>query len=357
MRQIKFLSLILLVISFMSGARGAEVREIKDFLGAPVIDISGEIQSGDLNRIQAQAAKFILEQTAPISLRKSLRFQINTPGGDVLEAIKIGQFFREVLAGVQSYGKLIYAVGSKDEEALSMKRGDPEYEFLPIGQELDDSNIVRNHSSGILMFYGGVRRSHRDNSDLRHTPRIIVIPVMGIHRPYYSKEYYASLSPAQAQEAYARLENLVRAYLVQMGAPLALIDRMFMKASNEIDLIPAEDFRSFYKAEESFFQEWLLARCGAKGAEYVLVDPGLSDFRKIEKFQIRARLQNGPLTKPIGYLYPDPEFPLPYMEALYRQVRSNNAKVESCSATALNQHQNTWANSFVDRARRVAPKK
>jgi hypothetical protein len=70
--------------------------------------------------------------------------------------------------------------------------------------------------------------------------------------------------------------------MLEMGAPQSLVDRMFVKASNEIELIAADEFRTLYKEEESFLQEWLIAKCGATGAQYALSPTEYAEFRKIE---------------------------------------------------------------------------
>ena len=326
-------------------AVAANVTVVKNEWGEQVIEISGTVQKGDAIKVKQLSAQLILSQSqyAP----KALHFHINSGGGDIDEAIQIGRFFREILASVDSYGTIIIAPGSEDERLL-IKPDEPwrnrDYRVVPAGAQLTDEHVVKNYSAGILMFYGAVRRSHRDNSDQRlGFYRKQSIPVMGVHRPYYDRETFAKLSPAQAAEAYKRLEEVVRSYLVEMGAPQALLDRMFTSSSDRIDLVPADEFRTFYKRQESFLEEWLIAKCGTSGNYSTVLDrQEQEDFRKMEMWQIKARMKGG---QEIGSLYPDPNFPDAYVKDLYTKIRSHNRRVDACRETAVSTHQRNWATS------------
>ncbi len=329
-----------------SHSESAQVVITQDSWGDPLIEIRGEIERGDLARVQRAAADVVIGQASV--LQKPLKFHLNTPGGDVNEAMKIGRFFRAVLASVESYGNIILATGSEEERVLILSK-DPAkvrgYVALPPDAPLANKDIVRNYSAGVLMFLGAVKREHSDNSDQRqgfYNQR--KIPVMGIHRPYFSKEVFAALSPSQAQEAYKVLETSVRNYMLEMGAPQSLADRMFVKSSNEIELIAADEFRTLYKEEESFLQEWLIAKCGAIGAQHVLSPTEHADFTKIETWQVRSQMQDpGAFDKPGFYVYPNPGFPSPYPEDLYRKVRAYNGWVRACQDSAVVDHQIEWA--------------
>jgi hypothetical protein len=334
-------------VLFTSPLQAAEVVAVRTSMGNAVIEIRGAIEAGDLAKVQDVAAGMANRQAS--AGRQPLIFHLNTPGGDLNEAMKIGRFFRDVLASVESYGRIIVATGSKEEQDFIISKDPPDRDYVALAADapLTDKDIVRNYSAGILMFLGAVKRAHRDNSDQRQGfYKQRSIPVMGIHRPYISKEIFARLSPSQAQDAYKLLETAVRRYMLDMGAPQSLVDRMFTRASNEIELIPADQFRTMYKPEESFLQEWLIAKCGATGAEYTLSPKELADFAKIQVGQVRSRMQDrASLEKPVFYVYPDPDFPSPYPEDLYRKVRAYNGKVHACQDTAVFTHQLEWARS------------
>lgn len=345
--SLRLLSVLALLI-FPCFSQSAQVSVTKDSDGSPLIEINGEIEEGDLSRLRRAAAEVILGQSS--TLRKPLQFHLNTPGGDVNEAMKIGRFFREILANIESYGKIILARGSKEEQDLILSKSKSEaisYVALSTDDPLSDKNIVRNYSAGVLIFFGAVKRAHRDNSDQRQGfYKQKSIPVMGIHRPHFSKELFATLSPTQAQEAYRMLEGSVRSYMLEMGAPQSLVDRMFVMPSNQMELIPANEFRTLYKPEESFLQEWLIAKCGSIGAQYVLNPTEYADFRKIQAWQSKERRQD-PLAadRPMFYVYPNPEFPSTYAQELYKKVRIYNNRVHACEDSAVVDHQVEWAKS------------
>lgn len=339
----------LLLYAIMRSAFGAEVSVGRDINGFPIIDISGKIEKGDLNKIKKTSAKVILS-----SGEYNLNFHLNTPGGDIEEAMKIGQFAREILATVDSYGKTIIAPGSEDERLRFKPGGEPwkrlGYVVLRPDAQLSEEYIVRNYSAGILIFYGAVKRAHSDNSDQRlGFDKKRTIPVMGLHRPYYEKEYFSKLSPPQASEAYRKLENMVRNYLAEMGAPQSIIDRMFNRASNEIELLTADEFRGHYKSEESFLAEWLIARCGATTSyENALTGPELEEFPKIDREQIAARIAD---KTPYGErealkIYSSKDFSQGYIETLYRKIRTYNANVHLCGRKAVSDHQREWAITY-----------
>jgi hypothetical protein len=216
---------------------------------------------------------------------------------------------------------------------------------------LTEKHIVRNYSAGILMFYGAVQRSIRDNVDRRlGASKQETVPVMGIHRPYYDRAFFAQLSPAKAADTYKTLEKTVRSYLTEMGAPQALLDRMFASSSDRIELVPSTDFRAFYKPEESFLEEWLIAKCGMTGDYTKVLDSReLEDFRKMETWQIDARTKGD---QPIGYLYGDPNFPDTYVNEVYTKVRDRNRQLDRCKAEAIATHQQEWARGFFKAASR-----
>lgn len=333
---------ILIALLFPPGIIAAQVTTSRDMFGDPVINISGAIVKGDLAKIKKVSAALIT--SLPDYATTALHFHLNTPGGDIEEAMKIGRFARDVLASVDSYGNIIVAPGPKSDAF----RDNPDYVFLPANVSLTEKSIVRNYSAGILIFYGAVKRSHRDNSDQRLGDyKARDIPVMGLHRPYFEKEAFATLTPSKAAQAYQNLEKAVRAYLAEMGAPQDLVDRMFKSASTDIDLIPDDEFRHYYKSEESFMEEWLIAKCGATGEQNILSNAELTDFRTMMLDQVRAR--NADTDNPkqtlddILYLYPSEHFPQDYVEELYRKVRTHNVKVNGCRASAISIHQKEWA--------------
>lgn len=247
--------LLLVIFCVLSNSSfGAEVTRVLDDDGSLRLDVSGEIIEGDLNKIKKASAKLILDlgKDQGRNLGQTLHFHLDTGGGDVREAIKIGRFAREILASIDTSGKIIAASGSATERVFIKESEIPDTDVVIVSPNmtLTEEHMTRNYSAGILIFYGAVKRSSSDNVDRRlGFDRQYFFPVVGLHRPYYDKEYFSELSPLQAAKAYRSLEKEVREYLLEMGAPQSLLDRMFRHASVTIDLVPDEEFRKLYKEE------------------------------------------------------------------------------------------------------------
>lgn len=340
---VKLLLLILCGIGTTGQADAAQVAVIKDKWGTPFIEIRGDIEEGDLQKVQSVSSEFILS-AARQNLHTPLNYRINTGGGNAYEAIKIGRFFRSILASVQVFGKTIYAKGSPQEQFLALNNWlqSDEYLVLPDNAPLSYDMIGRNHSAGILIFYGAVKRSLRDNMDQRsgfHS-----IPVMAVHRPSFPRDYFTTLSPAQAMESYSSMEASVKDYLLEMGAPQTLIDRMINQPSNSIELIPEEAFRNYYRSEEPFLQEWLIAKCGTNSQQDGLSAEEQANYRKINSWQFEAKAQDPALVdKPAYYIYPTAGFSAAYVDKLYAKVSAYNNKIDTCRESAIAKHQLEWA--------------
>lgn len=220
---------LLLLISFTVNA--ATVYKGTDALGAIVV-IDGEIKHGDLKKVKRVAYEIISSPSY-----NNLNIHLNSKGGDVKEAMLIGNLFRELLATVTVYGNIIRVDDGIIEKAITEN---PKLAILfqydkriSVGTTLADGDIRKCYSSCVFIFYGAVNRHIRDNVDQRdgYLDDRNSIPVIGIHRPYYENDYYSDLTPMEAQKAYKDLAGMVRSYLLKMGAPLSFIERMFKKSS------------------------------------------------------------------------------------------------------------------------------
>lgn len=104
-------------------------------------------------------------------------------------------------------------------------------------------------SACILILAGGVSRTAVPGARL------------GIHRPYFSPDEFASLSHTQSQDQYSKLADGVRQYLAKMGVSEALYDAMLKVESRKMVYVSAEFAESTrLLGDDPAYQEWRRAK-------------------------------------------------------------------------------------------------
>lgn len=187
------------------------------------INIIGPIERGDLAKIIVVLKN---QEYMP-------GFAISSPGGDVVEAMKIGRFFRD--------SRLDITVN-------------------------DNAQCV---GACFLIVVGA-------------TGRYLQSPV-GIHRAYVDPERHESLSSAQADKTYGQLDSLVSEYLEEMYVPKDVIaEIMSTKPTEESYLSPAE-FRRRLGQHPPTNAEWKVASCGEMTDDEKLLYTGVVALRNYEK--------------------------------------------------------------------------
>lgn len=171
----------------------------------PHLLVSGKIQRGDYER----ALNAVKETYAQGDLGQ-LFVKLDSPGGDVLEAMKIGQLVRDL--------KLSAVVG-----------------------------LGRCDSACVFILVAGADRLSPSG--------------IGIHRPFFDKEYFSGLSANNAQKKYGEMTKATRAYLISMDVPTELIERMFRVPSNEIERLSLEEVQKWISGSPASLDEWLIAKC------------------------------------------------------------------------------------------------
>jgi hypothetical protein len=154
---------------------------------------------------------------------------LNSAGGDVDEAVKIGRLFRKFL--------------------LKAKAPDrwPDGQFLlPSYRTSEPATLCRGPecncaSACALIWFGAPDRSG----------------TIGLHRPRFDDPSFRALAPAEAARAYRRMLDGVARYLDEMETPKHLIETMVSTGSGEIRWV---DYVSGDRAPS--FSEWQAASCG-----------------------------------------------------------------------------------------------
>lgn len=150
-----------------------------------------------------------------------------SPGGDIAEALKIGRLVKQL------------------------------YMSVSVGREAGYCA-----SACFIIFASSV---DRDTS-----PGLV-----GIHRPYLSRESLRSLSPSAAEAAETAALQDAEQYLRDLRVRGNLVDLMLEQASTEIHWLSEDEFMHQMGRRPAWYEEFLIARCGCDKAaeERYFTDP------------------------------------------------------------------------------------
>jgi hypothetical protein len=236
-------------------AKAANI-EVKGRGSSYSVIINGQIEKGDYSKFMDKLSQafalssaesmesFIkLKNDNPIAYKKymekyndpmgsvNIGIWLNSIGGDVVEAMKIGGAVRDMLLPTSTGFYFVYEEKSEEK-----------------------SQVMTCMSAGFFIWIAGVDRnayippSYGNKSSL------------GIHRPYWDKEYFKNLSSEEAEREYGRLENTAKQYLQAMGLPDKYITKMFNVPSNEVYFLSEDEIDSL-EGKIPYFEELLLSRC------------------------------------------------------------------------------------------------
>jgi hypothetical protein len=182
--------------------------------------LKGEILPGDLERL----IQFAVHNAIDLA---NEYFILSSPGGDVSEALKIGELVKSLYVTVW--------VGPDTGQCAS---------------------------ACFIIFASAVNR-------------YALTGLVGIHRPYVDRTRLRLLSPknVEALENKALLD--AENYLHQLRVPSYLVDKMFQHASSEIYWLSNEDLVSELGTRPAWYEEFLIARCGfdKEGEQRYMRDP------------------------------------------------------------------------------------
>ena len=175
---------------------------------APHLFISGKINKGDYER-----ALNAVNETYNHGEISDLFVQLDSPGGDVLEAMKIGSLVRKLkLTTMVIHGQC--------------------------------------SSACVFILVAGAER-------------LAPSGVIGIHRPFFEKEYFSGLPADEAQNKYEKMTEATNGYLAEMGVAKELIEKMFRIPSNEVVTLSFADVLKWISGSPASLDEWLIAKCGS----------------------------------------------------------------------------------------------
>ncbi len=166
--------------------------------------ISGTIQRGDYSRFLS----FIRRDPKAFFIGVSYIY-LSSPGGDLAEALKIGEVLKGTFADI-----------------------------------ITDKPCI---SACFFMFLSGATH-------------VAGLNVLGVHRPYFDPVYFSELTPPQAEAQHNRLLAQSRKFLEANSVPQYLIEAMFTKSSNEVYWLNLEDIDRLGE-RPAWYEELIIARC------------------------------------------------------------------------------------------------
>lgn len=232
--MLKKLLLISIFLCLSSVGYAADIRiwegqETSD-KKTPYIVIEGEIVAGDYDRF----IKIVRELGG-----SAQTVLLRTPGGDFLEAMKIGRAMRAL--------KLGSSVPSILLENGSPSCSDKNEEFRGYGEHLNNTNNCTCLSSCFFIHIGAIARYGN---------------YIGVHRPIFEKEKFAGLSEKEAADKYTKLQIETRVYMQEMGVPEDIQATLMDTPSGAIYMLPLEKILKHFSGYLPAHHEWLGAKCG-----------------------------------------------------------------------------------------------
>jgi hypothetical protein len=198
------------------------------------ITMSGPIVSGDTKRF----LEFI-QQNPKDSWFGLKRIRLDSPGGDVLEAMKLANVLTDL------YPSIWVSQGKKCA------------------------------SSCLLLWLAGASRGFDSAGSV------------GMHRPRFSKEYEKSLSLKEYQKRYQLMSDNFKTFVRRQGLPESLYERLVATSSDNVYWLTEDDWQ-LVGTWPPYYAEKLLSTCGpipnGSVAEHNKCEAGLTVREKAEAF-------------------------------------------------------------------------
>lgn len=189
-----------------------------------IILMEGEIVAGDFARLEA------LSKGRVVDILK-----IRSPGGDVIEAIKIADFLNDKFITANIPLTLFITDTPKcSNEGLQSQ-----------------SNCVCYSACSVIWMTAPMRMGD----------------YVGVHRPRFDNKYFANLNSDEAQVKYSDLLAGVASYLRQHDVTESIIAKMLAVSSGDNYILQEDEVRSIGNMRP-FLNEMLLARCADRSFGY-----------------------------------------------------------------------------------------
>ncbi len=218
-------------------ASGAEIRDAgpeETLYAEASIILEGKIEAGDYNKL----VKLIDDDCDHEFKGKPAcadGIYLASPGGDLIEAMKIGRLVRKLRLETHVPSDLPSPYRQKREAILK-----------------DAKANYMCASACFFVFVAGINRKR----DIGLGP-----PILGIHKPYLSDIELKRLSGNQVIASAGRMRTLVDDYLKEMGVPAKYADLMFSVPKDQVHFVNEDDFESDFEGYIPELRDWIEANC------------------------------------------------------------------------------------------------
>ena len=223
--------LLLLLCTIGSRSYSAEIRRSEHPLYGFILE--GAIVPGDYDKLRK-----LIEADCPAKYYNSAcasSIYLASPGGSVVEAMKIGRLVRALRWETQIPEEAPADLRQKIITAL--KLSDPKANYLCA-------------SACFFAFVGGIERSPA-----------IFNGILGIHRPFLSDADLKRVNDTQAIASATQVRTVVEAYLKEMGVASKYSDLMFSVPKDQVRWVDKASFEADFAGVISELKEWMNARC------------------------------------------------------------------------------------------------
>jgi len=238
------LAAMIWTLCFAGLAYAAEIKRTHDYPGGLILE--GAIEPGDYDKL----LKLIDEDCPHFSYACASSIYLASPGGNVVEAMKIGRLVRTL-----RWTTRIPEVVSPDLRsalATQLKLKDPGANFMCA-------------SACFFVYVAGFERDTPCDAWASQEPLFERHRgILGIHRPFMSDAELETLSVNQAMASAIQVRSVVETYLKEMGVPSKYADMMFSVPKDQVRWIDAADFKADFSGFIPELKDWVDARCNNK---------------------------------------------------------------------------------------------
>ena len=214
-----------LAMFFCLGTHAAEMRLlVRDDYRSLIIE--GPIESGDYEHF----LKVVKENQGKLT-----DVYLLSPGGDFVEAMKIGRAMRAL-----ALGSVVPGRNSDGQPVCSGLMYDS------IGDVPRNPANCTAASAAFFIHVGAVERSGM---------------YLLVHRPSFVPEQYAKLTESQAKAAFDALQHDARAYMTEMGVPPQVQDDVMGTPPDKGFVLDERTVRDYFVGLIPYQQEWRHAKC------------------------------------------------------------------------------------------------